>query len=170
MVNASYLVVALATAVSGAVIPREVHAVTPTDEAEFTPSEGDFSANFIGGYAVSVKEYPFVIAGLREGGPRPQGQSCTGSVIAPRKIMIAGHCADAQGNKTFAYGYDDLNEGTVKKIPVLSYKKHPKYVNFDQGYDVAVVTTTEDIPVPGGQYAKFATRSEEHTSELQSHS
>lgn len=158
MVHVSYLVAALATVVAGAVIPREeVYAITPTDEAEFTPSGDEASANFIGGYAVTVQQYPFIIAGLREGGPRPKGQSCTGSVIAPRKILIAAHCADSPGTKTFAYGHDDLNEGTIKKIPVLSYKKHPRYVNFDQGYDVAVVTTTEDIPVPGGQYAKFAT-------------
>lgn len=134
-----------------------VHAVAPLDNAEFNPVLDQFSPQFIGGKAVSVKDYPFVIAALREGGTRPQGQTCTGSVIGPRKILIAAHCHDAEGTKTFAYGLDDLNSGTIHKIPVSSYIQHPNYVNFDQGWDVAVVTTTEDIPVPGGKYAKFAT-------------
>ncbi|CEJ94881.1 hypothetical protein VHEMI10388 [[Torrubiella] hemipterigena] len=134
-----------------------VRAVAPLGDAEFHPARDQFSAQFIGGHAVSVKDYPFVIAGLRSGGSRPQGQTCTGSVIGPRKILIAAHCVDAEGTKTFAYGLDDLNNGTLHKIPVSSYIKHPNYVNFDQGWDVAVATTTEDIPVDGGQYAKFAT-------------
>ncbi|MGW0518244.1 trypsin-like serine protease [Crossiella sp. NPDC003009] len=130
-------------------------AVTPTDLAEVPPA--DPGALSIGGKPVSVKDFPFMIAGLREGGPRPQGQSCTGSVIAPRKILSAAHCADAAGEKTFLYGLDDLNQGTGFRTKVLEYKKHPKYVNFDQGYDVAVVTVADDIPVPGGAYAKVAT-------------
>lgn len=131
------------------------HAVTPTDLAQTPP--GDPGALSIGGQPASVKDYPFIIAGLREGGPRPQGQSCTGSVIAPRKILSAAHCADAAGEKSFLHGLDDLNQGTGFRTKVLEYKKHPKYVNFDQGYDVAVVTVADDIPVPGGQYAKVAT-------------
>lgn len=161
MVNSSLLVAALATTVAGGVVSREaarkVYAIAPTDEAEYTVPKPDKSANFIGGKDVSVRDYPYVIAALRSGGPRPQGQTCTGSVIGPRKILIAAHCHDAEGTKTFDYGHDDLNNGTLHRIPVVSYIQHPNYVNFDQGYDVAVVTTAEDIPVPNGQYAKFAT-------------
>ncbi|MFD9887987.1 trypsin-like serine protease [Amycolatopsis sp. NPDC059027] len=118
---------------------------------------GDVQPSSIGGTPASVKDYPFIIAGLREGGPRPQGETCTGSVVAPRKILIAAHCKAAEGKKTFLYGLDDLNAGGGTRIGVVSYETHPKYVNFDQGYDVAVVTTDADIPVPGGQYAKVAT-------------
>ncbi|MBP2474032.1 secreted trypsin-like serine protease [Crossiella equi] len=130
-------------------------AVAPTDLAQ--PPPGGAGGLSIGGKPASVKDYPYLIAGVREGGPRPQGQSCTGSVIAPRKILIAAHCADSSGEKSFIYGLDDLNQGTGFRTKAVTYKKHPKYVNFDQGYDVAVVTTADDIPVPGGQYAKFAT-------------
>lgn len=157
MVNAC-VVAALATAVSSAVISRgEIFAVAPTDESDYLVNSDDVTVNFIGGEPASVKDYPTVIAALRSGGPRPQGQACSGSVIGPRKILTAAHCADASGTKSFAYGHDNLEQGTIKKIPVLTYKKHPRYSNFQQGYDVAVVTTTEDIPVPGGVYAKFAT-------------
>ena len=134
----------------------DLHPVAPIDNAPVPPAS-DVRPQFIGGEPVKVAEHPFVIAGLREGGTRPQGQTCTGSVIAPRKVLIAAHCADAEGEKSFAYGLDDLNEGQIRKIPVVEYLKHPKYVNFDQGYDVAVVTTGEDIPVPDGGFARVAT-------------
>ncbi|MEV8378312.1 S8 family serine peptidase [Kribbella sp. NPDC056861] len=118
---------------------------------------GGPAANFVGGQDATVSEFPSIIAGVRAGGTRPQGQTCTGTAIAPRKILIAAHCADAAGTKSFIYGRDDLKAGGGTTVGVVDYKKHPKYVNFDQGYDVAVVTTDADIPVPGGKYATYAT-------------
>ncbi|MGW6936969.1 trypsin-like serine protease [Lentzea sp. NPDC054927] len=124
---------------------------------------GDASPMFVGGQNATVSEFPGIIAGIRAGGTRPQGQTCTGTVVAPRKILIAAHCADAQGEKKFVYGLDDLKDynngnGTGFAVNVVSYKKHPKYVNFDQGYDVAVVTVDRDIALKGGAaYPKFAT-------------
>ncbi|WP_344431972.1 S1 family peptidase, partial [Amycolatopsis minnesotensis] len=129
-------------------------AVAPTGDAHIPPL---MRTQFYHGQDSSVKEFPFIIGGLREGGPRPQGQTCTGSVVAPRKILIAAHCKAAEGTKTFLYGLDDLNAGGGTRVGVVSYETHPKYVNFDQGYDVAVVTTDADIPVPSGQFAKVAT-------------
>ncbi|MFD4675270.1 trypsin-like serine protease [Lentzea sp. NPDC058450] len=124
---------------------------------------GDASPFFAGGQNSTVSEFPGIIAGIRAGGTRPQGQTCTGTVVAPRKILIAAHCADAQGEKKFVYGLDDLKDynngnGTGFAVNVVSYKKHPKYVNFDQGFDVAVVTVDRDIALKGGAaYPKFAT-------------
>ncbi|MFJ8961591.1 trypsin-like serine protease [Lentzea sp. NPDC102401] len=124
---------------------------------------GDASPMFAGGQNATVSEFPGIIAGIRAGGTRPEGQTCTGTVVAPRKILIAAHCADAQGEKKFVYGLDDLKDyqggaGTGFAVNVVSYKKHPKYVNFDQGYDVAVVTVDRDIALKGGAaYPKFAT-------------
>ncbi|MGW7537599.1 trypsin-like serine protease [Amycolatopsis sp. NPDC054798] len=129
-------------------------AVAPTGDVHIPPA---MRPQFYHGQDSSVAEFPFIIAGLREGGSRPQGQTCTGSVVAPRKILIAAHCKAAEGKKTFLYGLDDLNAGGGTRVGVVSYDTHPKYVNFDQGYDVAVVTTDADIPVPNGQYAKVAT-------------
>ncbi|RDI17044.1 trypsin-like serine protease [Lentzea flaviverrucosa] len=124
---------------------------------------GDASPMFVGGQNATVSEFPGIIAGIRAGGTRPEGQTCSGTVVAPRKILIAAHCADAQGEKRFVYGLDDLKDfkggsGTGFAVNVVSYKKHPKYVNFDQGYDVAVVTVDRDIALKGGAaYPKFAT-------------
>ncbi|MFD9704500.1 trypsin-like serine protease [Lentzea sp. NPDC059081] len=124
---------------------------------------GDASPFFAGGQNATVSEFPGIVAGIRAGGSRPQGQTCTGTVVAPRKILIAAHCADAEGEKKFVYGLDDLKDynngdGSGFAVNVVSYKKHPKYVNFDQGFDVAVVTVDRDIALKGGAaYPKFAT-------------
>ena len=131
--------------------------------SEYTGPTNDAGAFFYNGQDATVGEFPGIIAGIREGGPRPQGQTCTGTVVAPRKILIAAHCADAAGEKRFVYGLNDLNEWNGGSGPgfvanVVSYKKHPSYVNFDQGYDVAVVTVDRDIALQGGAaYPKVAT-------------
>jgi hypothetical protein len=126
-------------------------------EGDVVPVRSGADVTFYNGQNATVDEFPAIIAGLRAGGTRPQGQTCTGSVVAPRKIVIAAHCADAAGEKSFLYGLDDLNAGGGFRTNVVEYKKHPRYVNFDQGYDVAVVTTADDIPVRGGKYAAVAT-------------
>ena len=45
---------------------------------------------------------------------------------------------------------DDLRDSGGFAVNVVDYKKHPSYVNFDQGYDVAVVTVDRDIALKGG--------------------
>lgn len=115
------------------------------------------SGQFYNGQNATVSEFPAVIANQRSEGTRPMKQSCTGAVIGPRHILTAAHCHDLAGTKTFLYGLDDLQVGTGTTLTTKSYVKHPKYVNWDQGYDVAVVTTNEDIPVSPDKWAKYAT-------------
>lgn len=115
------------------------------------------SGQFYNGQNATVSEFPAVIANQRSEGTRPMKQSCTGSVIGPRHILTAAHCHDLAGTKTFLYGLDDLQAGTGTTLTTKSYVKHPKFINWDQGYDVAVVTTNEDIPVPPEKWAKYAT-------------
>ncbi|CRK61390.1 secreted trypsin-like serine protease [Alloactinosynnema sp. L-07] len=116
----------------------------------------DASTQHYGGTPAKVTEFPGIIPGIRAGGPRPEGQTCTGTLVAPTKVLIAAHCADAAGEKTFVYGLDDLklynggNGSGFQASKVVTYKKHPKYVNFDQGYDVAVVTLEKAITLVGG--------------------
>ncbi|GGU17207.1 trypsin-like serine protease [Lentzea flava] len=109
------------------------------------------------GQDATVAEYPAVIANLRSEGSRPKGQSCTGAVIGRRHILTAAHCHDLAGVKTSLYGLDDLVAGTGTTLTTKSYVKHPRYVNWDQGYDVAVITTNEDIPLAPDKWAKYAT-------------
>ncbi|RZS39238.1 trypsin [Herbihabitans rhizosphaerae] len=161
LVTAALGVAALATIVaSPATASPAAAGNAPADNFEASdipPVQPGVKPMFAGGSDATVSEFPAIIGGLREGGSRPEGQTCTGTAVAPRKILIAAHCADAAGTKSFRYGLDDLAAGGGTDIKVVDYKKHPKYVNFDQGYDVAVVTTESDIPVKDGKYAQFAT-------------
>lgn len=120
---------------------------TPTDLARVPDGAQGQS---IGGEPASVREHPYVIAALREGGSRPRGQSCSGSVIAPRKVLVAAHCKELQGRKTVLYGLDDVAKPGGTQLNVVDYKTHPSYRHFASGYDVAVITTDADIPVPAG--------------------
>ncbi|SHG82281.1 trypsin-like serine protease [Streptoalloteichus hindustanus] len=132
-------------------------AAIPTDQPE--PRAG---TQVVNGERTTVKEHPSVIAGLRVGGGGPQGQSCTASVVGKRKILTAAHCMiDVGGDKSYVYGDDDLNtpEGATFRTKVASYKVHPKYTgsgSWKNGFDVAVITTEDDIPVPESQWAKVA--------------
>ncbi|MFG1644115.1 protease pro-enzyme activation domain-containing protein [Amycolatopsis sp. NPDC049252] len=115
------------------------------------------SPSVINGSPTTVAKYPFIISQHRTGGVRPQEQSCTGSVVAKRAVLIAAHCKFAQGDpKYLIYGRDDLadtSKGT--RIEIAEYRIHPDYTpqsdeGFRNGNDVAIIFTKTDIPVPAG--------------------
>lgn len=160
------LICALAVAVAPAAVPAAADptpapatAANPTDQLRPHPGSGPRVVN---GQRTTVGENPSVITGLRVGGGGPQGASCTASVVGKRKILTAAHCMiDVSGEKSYLYGDDDLNSPGDEsfRTKVASYKAHPKYTgpnSWRQGYDVAVVTTADDIPVPESQWAKVA--------------
>ncbi|WP_037314201.1 trypsin-like serine protease [Amycolatopsis orientalis] len=146
--------------IAGAVSPHAVpadppRAIAPTDAAPMP--EGGVHTQSVGGVPASVKDYPYAIAALREGGSRPRGQSCSGSVIAPRKVLVAAHCRELAGEKSVLYGLDDLKSAGGTQLKAVDYKIHPRFTQPWNGYDVAVITVDGDIPVPPGGYAKVAT-------------
>ena len=132
-------------------------AATPTDQLVL-----DAGAQVVNGQRTTVKEHPSVIAGIRVGGGGPQGQSCTAAVVGKRKILTAAHCMiDVGGDKSYIYGDDDLNTSGDEsfRTKVVSFKAHPNYTgsgSWQTGYDVAVITTADDLPVPQSQWAKVA--------------
>jgi len=134
-------------------------AMTPTDTGP-VPAGGP-SAQLVGGTETTVADHPFAIAMLREGGPRPQGQTCTAAVVAPNVIVTAAHCKDGEGAKSLLYGSDDLTEPGGTTLTVQEYLQHPNYVppnGWQTGWDVGIVVTNETIPVPDGyQYPRVAT-------------
>ncbi|GAB3488868.1 trypsin-like serine protease [Amycolatopsis cihanbeyliensis] len=109
----------------------------------------------INGTPATVSEFPFIISQHRTGGARDAEQSCTGSVVAERAVLIAAHCKFAQGEpKYLIYGRDDLaNTGEGTRIEIEEYRVHPDYNPNDgwrTGHDVAVIFTETDIPTPEG--------------------
>ncbi|MFI5733197.1 S8 family serine peptidase [Kribbella sp. NPDC051587] len=110
--------------------------------------------NVIGGTPTTVCKYPFIISQHRTGGARPTEQSCTGTVVAKRIVLIAAHCKYAEGDKYLIYGRDDLSDTSKgTRIEIQEYRTHPNYNANDgwrTGWDVAVIITKTDIPTPSG--------------------
>lgn len=148
------LSIPVAGGTAGAAPQPTASAIAPTGDVQVP---GAAHALGIGGVPASVKDYPFAIAALREGGSRPKGQSCSGSVVAPRKVMVAAHCKELAGEKSVLYGLDDLVSTGGTQLKAVDYQLHPKFTQPWNGYDVAIITTDGDIPVPAGGYAKVAT-------------
>ncbi|MFI6302829.1 trypsin-like serine protease [Amycolatopsis thailandensis] len=148
------LSIPVAGGTAGAAPQPSASAVAPTGDVRVPDGA---HAQGIGGVPASVKDYPFAIAALREGGSRPKGQSCSGSVVAPRKVMVAAHCKELAGEKSVLYGLDDLKSTGGTQLKAVDYQLHPKFTQPWNGYDVAIITTDADIPVPAGGYAKVAT-------------
>ncbi|WP_367129165.1 S8 family serine peptidase [Saccharothrix sp. HUAS TT1] len=125
---------------------------------------GETGAAVIGGTPATVAKYPFIISQHRTGGARPAEQSCTGSVVAKRAVLIAAHCKFSQGDpKYLVYGRDDLADtGAGARVEIEEYRVHPSYNPNDgwrTGFDVAVIFTKTDIPTPAGMAYPAVARS-----------
>ncbi|MEV0675176.1 S8 family serine peptidase [Actinosynnema sp. NPDC050436] len=136
-------------------VPAGSSVSTTVGASPVTRSEPGASPAVIGGTPTTVAKYPFIISQHRTGGARPQEQSCTGSVVAKRAVLIAAHCKFSQGDpKYLVYGRDDLADTSAgTRVEIEEYRVHPDYDPADgwrTGHDVAVIFTRTDIPVPPG--------------------
>jgi len=80
-------------------------------------------------------------------------QFCSGTVIAPRAILTAGHCLMESGiDPTVMVAFFGTTVGqTGAKVRVIAGQAHPQYYVRSDGapmYDVAVLTLEEDAPAP----------------------
>lgn len=75
------------------------------------------------------------------------GNYCTGTVIAPRKVVTAAHCLDelAATAFDFALGPDSANPTTV--IKVTGGAQHPQWDKSNILNDIAYLTLETDAPV-----------------------
>jgi secreted trypsin-like serine protease len=120
----------------------------------------------MGGVSVGTRAYPWMVA-LRWA-PTVSGGTvgfCDGTLIAPTKVLTAGHCASriknvAAGQSAstplsrvvrVVVGRDDLSTSRGTEIPVKALWLHPKFSRFtfkgETGYrnDVAVLTLTTAV-------------------------
>ena len=77
-----------------------------------------------------------------------QGQAfCTGTLIAPRAVLTAGHCVDGQDASSFTFGIGPSQDQLEYEIPVAGAVAHPQFDMQQLVNDVAVVTLAEDAPI-----------------------
>ncbi|HEY3355248.1 MAG TPA: trypsin-like serine protease [Polyangia bacterium] len=97
--------------------------------------------------------HPSVVALVFEG-----KQFCTGTVIAPRAILSAGHCLVEMGQtpgflptKTTIFFGTTVGDASGREIAVTAAHAHPQYAVRDDGAplnDVSVWAMAEDAPAP----------------------
>ncbi|MBK6848370.1 MAG: S1 family peptidase [Proteobacteria bacterium] len=75
---------------------------------------------------------------------------CTGTLIGPRQILTAAHCAD-----DLKRGWFKLDAGPAEGIPFYAPVIHPGYAGADKGAaDIAILFLSE--PVPGIDFPELA--------------
>lgn len=101
--------------------------------------------SIIGGSQANIADWPWQVAVLRKG-----RLHCGGSVIAPTKILTAGHCALGFGAAQLSVvtGRSRLSDTSAgETIQVASTAVHPDYANSFR-HDVAVLTLESPTSAP----------------------
>ena len=112
---------------------------------------GDVSTQVINGSRASTKDFPFAVFLQR---PGAKDSFCGGSIVAPNKILTAGHCAD---NAKFeaddpariqvVAGRDDKQTTAGVVAQATKIVVHPEWTK-SQGlrFDFAVITLDRRLP------------------------
>jgi secreted trypsin-like serine protease len=106
----------------------------------------------VGGDAAPAGRWPWMVAVLDAADPdAASAQFCGGVVIAPRRVLTAGHCVmdEATENIDVLVGRTRLTETQGRRLAVAAISVFPGFVNEEQpGLDAAVLTLTADAGVP----------------------
>lgn len=108
-------------------------------------------ASVIGGVPANAADWPFAAAIRDRGTPH-----CTGVVIAPTKVLTAGHCLQFVEPKdlTVVLGRPDLRDSSVGEVIVPSaVSVHPEYGGNSPGYDFGVITLSSPTSAPAATLA-----------------
>jgi len=101
-------------------------------------------ASVVGGFRADPSQWPFAVAIFRKG-----HMHCSGSVIAPTKVLTAGHCADGFNVANFQViiGRPTLRDTAVgQSIGVTSARVHPDFEQTGLN-DVAVLNLAQPTGV-----------------------
>ncbi|WP_280268201.1 S1 family peptidase [Nocardia wallacei] len=112
----------------------------------------------VGGTDADAAAYPWLAAiGTPAYATRPGGQFCAGALVAPDRVVTAGHCAllaRALPGTTVTFGRTDVADDGGVTMGVKDIRIHPAFrvalFDGDLAYhhDVAVLTLTAPVPLP----------------------
>ncbi|MBF6170907.1 S1 family peptidase [Nocardia blacklockiae] len=112
----------------------------------------------VGGTEAEASAYPWLAAlGTPLYATRPGGQFCAGALIAPDRVVTAGHCgaiAKVLPGTAVTFGRTDAGEPGGVTVGIKDIRLHPDFrVSMFDGdlafhHDVAVLTLTEPVARP----------------------
>ncbi|TVT38151.1 serine protease [Amycolatopsis rhizosphaerae] len=108
-------------------------------------ASADDTPSIVGGTNVSTKDYPWLLALYNSKGKF----SCAGELIAPEKVLTAGHCT---GVSTAVQGRDDVTKGGGTTYRVVKAERNPGFRNLGGPAEIMygdVGVLTLDRPVRG---------------------
>ena len=135
------------------------------DQAPTHPLAPD-RPSFITNGVVDQNAHPAVVLIIMDIGGHPAFR-CSGTVIAPKVVLTAGHCAGEPGEFSGIriFTESDVQNGNnnypfagPNTIEAASWKAHPLFT--ERAFflhDVGVITLTKAVRLAGGQYGKLPT-------------
>jgi V8-like Glu-specific endopeptidase len=110
------------------------------DEEEQTEQSEERRDSIVGGQTTSA--FPAVGALTRFGATH-----CTGTVVAPRKVVTAAHCLAGVSASQLKFVLGASVSAPTHTLGVASIKAHPSYNASTLANDIGVVTLSADAPV-----------------------
>lgn len=116
--------------------------------------DGDAAASVVKGTSASIASFSWLAHISYEG--EAEGFECSGSVVAPRLVLTAGHCAVAESGRVLApsgyrvvTGLADLKQLTPEHVSsVVQVLVHPGYEPAKNLNDAALLVLSAPVAVP----------------------